>query len=150
MDPVTAFQLAAAVIATIDFSIKTVKEIYETVNSATGTSARNAALEERADELKKFVERLKVPNQNRTNPTLSADQSLVVTSAAADAVEQSADACEKAAERLIKCLHSFKIDTKKSIIPSMFSRIPLTAVECPLETFCIARKSIEEATYCML
>ena len=112
MDPVTGFTLATAVMTAIDFSIKTAKGAHYIVKSATGTSAEAARLEEPAESIVAFCEKMeKVIENRRTSNAITTSPSFPVGTTAA--LIASNVKCKETARQMVKQLQHLKIDKKK-------------------------------------
>jgi ABC-type transporter Mla subunit MlaD len=103
MDPISAFQLAAAVIGVVDFSTRVLSETREIYKSASGHTARDVELSTLAQELSGLGAQLQNRIPDGATPLVGAEATLV------DLSQQ----CVDASDRLNKAICDLRSNTSE-------------------------------------
>jgi len=101
MDPISAFQLAAAVISVVDFSARVLSETREIYQSASGRTARDVELSMLAQELSGLGAQLQSHIPDDATPLVGVEATLV------DLSQQ----CVDASDRLNKAICDLRSNT---------------------------------------
>ncbi|GAB1316347.1 hypothetical protein MFIFM68171_06557 [Madurella fahalii] len=101
MDPISAFQLAAAVIGVVDFGARVLSETREIYHSASGRTARDVELSTLAQELSGLGAQLQSRIPHSSTPLVGAEATLVDLS----------QRCMDASDRLNKAISDLRCNT---------------------------------------